>query len=431
MALRLLTDEHAFTAYQLLRDQHDAARPVLEDLVRNDSRFRSMAGEVRGWGRPRYDVALTILFEWDSDYAVEEALQAVESSDPKLRALAGRLLASTGTARFTPTLLRLTRDVERDVCDAVGEGLSDGIGFFADEEDAPDRDLTLTLFDYMRDCALRTDRGPGHRFAVTLFRADRDRAARELGAPDALSIHCNWLEDVLAALRTHGVVLPAATVRTLLRDAIAILDRPEFTMRDHPGISRLVSELLVALAKHDGAAANVMMKSLSAHRQEEARKGAQDAREQLSTVDPVRVAIEANEAAGGTVSKMRREHRVVYLAWLLDAEVANGGWLQWAANPSGAYAAETLAALRELGLDAAVTQLQMMIDALGGDGSSPDQKRRMAAIDRAIDADRPMPDDGTMWAMSLQLRAAIQDYAEARPDAFGATDSPPDDGPPL
>jgi hypothetical protein len=115
---------------------------------------------------------------------------------------------------------------------------------------------------------------------------------------------------------------------------------------------------------------------------------------------------------------MRWEHGVIYHVWLLDAEVANGGWLQWAANPSGAYAADTLKALRELGLDAAAKQLQMMIDALGPDGSSSDQKRRMAAIDRAMDSDRPMPDDGTMWQMSTAIRGAMLDYAEAHPDAF-------------
>src|SRR5688500_15375979 len=68
MALRLLEDKHAYKAYELLREQPDAARPVLEDLVRNDARFRSMTDVRKSWMQPIYEVALTILSEWDSPY---------------------------------------------------------------------------------------------------------------------------------------------------------------------------------------------------------------------------------------------------------------------------------------------------------------------------------------------------------------------------
>jgi hypothetical protein len=127
----------------------------------------------------------------------------------------------------------------------------------------------------------------------------------------------------------------------------------------------------------------------------------------------------ALEAAGNDPAALRREHRAVYLVWLLEAEVSNGGWLQWVANSSGTTAPDTRDALDEIGAPAAAAEaVRQVMATLGPDGYSPDQRRRQAAIDRMFKAGRSLPDDSLIWDMQTELRALLLDYAERHPDAF-------------
>ena len=64
--------------------------------------------------------------------------------------------------------------------------------------------------------------------------------------------------------------------------------------------------------------------------------------------DPAEFMLQAIKSAGDW-QKVSRELKTIYLVWILQCEVENGGWLQWVANSSGAFANETLDALRDLG----------------------------------------------------------------------------------
>src|SRR5687768_15143658 len=72
VALLIPTDPRGYKAYQLLDQQKERARPVLERLFQEDARFRSMEGEVAGWGKPPLEMVLTVLVRWHSDLANRE-----------------------------------------------------------------------------------------------------------------------------------------------------------------------------------------------------------------------------------------------------------------------------------------------------------------------------------------------------------------------
>jgi hypothetical protein len=416
IALHLVDDARAWDAYKLLDGHSELACPVLEDLVREDERFRCMTGTAPAWGRPRFDAILTILLKWKSEYAIGEAVKLADHSEPSSRETAARLLASTGQSRFASILCKLASDAVKDVQTALAFGLSDLLQYGKRHGRTLEDELGRALFDFMSACALRTDRGPGNRFAAAMFRCDRARAVQDLAPDRALTMERNWLRDLVSTLNAEHVHIEPAIVKTLLSQAVAILDCDDFAISDHPGTASLAAELLSLLARTDPAAAKTQMRLLQQHHQPEARGAAQKVRSRWSR-DPVEHVLRAMKR-GGKLLALRREHRVVYLVWLLATEVGNGGWLQWVANSSGAHARETLDALRELGADGAAEELQKVVDILGPEGCSPKQSRRKAAIDRMMTDNRSLPDDGVIWRMNADLQSLMYDYAELDPSFF-------------
>ena len=52
--------------------------------------------------------------------------------------------------------------------------------------------------------------------------------------------------------------------------------------------------------------------------------------------------------------------------------------------------------------------------------ATAEQKVRMKAIDRMMNAGKSLPDDGIIWEMEPKARTLLYDYAEAHPEVFGA-----------
>src|SRR5947199_4880268 len=64
-----------------------------------------------------------------------------------------------------------------------------------------------------------------------------------------------------------------------------------------------------------------------------------------------------------TILGLSRGFQVLYLTWLVEAEVLNGGFNQYYWNTSGEFAELTPAALREIGADEAATIMEWSVEA--------------------------------------------------------------------
>jgi hypothetical protein len=224
-------------------------------------------------------------------------------------------------------------------------------------------------------------------------------------------------------MQAEGVEIPQSRVLSLLDDVMAILNREDLRGEDHSGMHYEIADLLCLMNKKDPAAATERMNSLRSHRQAAARKASQRARERLSP-NWIKIAVNACNA-GLDSAGLPDPIRVINFVFMLDVEVANGGWLQWVANSTGARATETLAALGDIGASVAVNELRKVMDTLGPEGYSADQERRKAAIDRMISAGHSIPESAVMWNYSTELRALLYDYAERNPAAFSKLGASP------
>jgi hypothetical protein len=414
--LGLLEPVRAYEHYKAVRPHADMARPVLESLVQSDARFRSMSVELPSWSRPVFDVALTILFEWKSAWAETQCVALADSADPALRATAARLLACTGEAGFAPVLVKLSQDREEPVRRAVGHGLGWVQEYGKLKGRSLEPALASSLYDYLLKCMLRKDRGPGNGFAALLFQSDRIRAAADLDPDRILHFDLNWLHDILLTLEREAVPVLLATIARLFDDVVEFYGRSDFDKDDRPSINKLAADLVCMATRKDPAVGSRFMAALRNHPQREARNAAQRARKDLSP-NPMKLVFKARRETGTDLPK-RPEHRIAYLVWKLDAEVTNGGWLQYVANSSGELSPETVAALETVGAPIAAEELRKVIAALGPDGISIDQDIRTNAIDRMMTEGRSLPDEQVIWDMSSELHSLIYDYAEAHPEAF-------------
>jgi len=226
---------------------------------------------------------------------------------------------------------------------------------------------------------------------------------------------------VIEALNEQGIPIPRQQLESLLDAAVKILDEDDPGDSEYVSLDSLLAELICRLADHDSDTAAQRMRVLRKHRHPHARSASQRARERLSPLKPIKAALRGYKIAGG-VRGMRDEHRIVYLVFVLEAEVSNGGWWQWVANPSGAYAHETLDALKTIGANAAAIEMQNAMRVLGPDGCSAAQTIRQRTIDQLMTSGKSLPDDGVFWQMRDELQSLIYDYAERFPEAFRITD---------
>ncbi|HEY3822482.1 MAG TPA: DUF4375 domain-containing protein [Polyangiaceae bacterium] len=79
---------------------------------------------------------------------------------------------------------------------------------------------------------------------------------------------------------------------------------------------------------------------------------------------------------GAGYAAMSREEQNVYLVYVLDAEVANGGLEQFFGNSSGNCAVRTAVALEEIGLDAASKVLRTALSVFPDAGPAEDRSTR-------------------------------------------------------
>jgi len=103
-----------------------------------------------------------------------------------------------------------------------------------------------------------------------------------------------------------------------------------------------------------------------------------------------------------------------------QAEVCNGGLIQFFANSSGDRAAETLGALRELGHAEAESALLSAIKLVGPLAIEPEREARLVAFDGRFEELRKAfgPLEDSFYSKASQLRQAFLLYAAAHAEHF-------------
>jgi hypothetical protein len=356
------------------------------------------------------DIMLELLVPHAADVVVKTALQLVKSPSDKVRRIVALHLASVGRTETIPVLRELLQDkdgyVRGYVCIGAGRAVTDHRA--DDEFRRKAYDITLPQVDQVWGGGGLNDSA---RYLVIL---DRERAARDLVDERWLNLSNNYAYQILEALNDAGIVLPEPVVRKMLEGSL-----PLSVGKDCYPNNYVAAAALKALAATAGRSAKSLIESLSEHENDKIREASAEALIIIGGLkDPVGW-VHSLVAANGYES-LTHEQRVVYCAFLFDAEVCNGGLMQFFGNSSGDHAADTVDALRELGHTVGGEVLATAMRHVGPLAREKDLELRLSAIESRFDQLRSLfdPLESNYYETASQLRQAWLLYATRHPDHF-------------
>lgn len=141
---------------------------------------------------------------------------------------------------------------------------------------------------------------------------------------------------------------------------------------------------LEALTTRLGDQVKPLLESALTSDQEEIQKSAARGLAKLAGLDdPVNFVLERVQTVG--FEGLTSPQRIVYCAFLFDAEVCNGGIMQFFGNSSGDHAVDTLEALRILDHPDAYRALNAAMNLVGPLSREPDRDMRLAAFEDRYD----------------------------------------------
>jgi hypothetical protein len=245
-----------------------------------------------------------------------------------------------------------------------------------------------------------------------LLGLDRDCAARLLLGRTCLRIDHPNLDRILQALNGAEVPVPA---RRLLR----LLD--EFFAADKVDDGACAAAL-AALPRSDAPGAEQVLHEARARWPDsQAADAASEALAALHGVaDPTGFVLDRLDEAG--FSGLSRQQKMYYCAWLLNAEVRNGGFAQYFVNSSGNQARTALEGLETIGAPRAAAVLERAMQLFGVAGPARGRDRRhgqLAEMSPGQDAEMEDIDDA-YYQQAENLDALLLQYAMLHRDHFGA-----------
>ena len=219
----------------------------------------------------------------------------------------------------------------------------------------------------------------------------------------------------MKAADERELLLPPDRVAGLLNDL-----RPK---ADSSSVGRGIGLLLFQLARQrapDAAAWAERAAGWATPGSEGAREIGQSAAQALATLggvtEPVNVVL-VRLAAGDPLSA---EQRAFHVAWLLNAEVCNGGFAQYLVNSSGATAGNAVAAFEAIGAPAHAALVRQAVALFGPAGPAADHDVRHAQL-----AALPPAGDATLDRLSTEYYQTPGDiptlltlYATRHPEQF-------------
>jgi HEAT repeat protein len=318
-------------------------------------------------------------------------------------------LASLGRVETIPALARLLQDEDGYVRSYVSIGIHRAVtGGRVDEE------FRRKAYDLLLAQCDQSWKGTLNDAAETVVALDPERAAVDFARERWLSNANNNTYRILKACNRANIRLPEALTRPLLDHALRLAVGDRCYPHQYAAAAALES-----LALRLGEQARPIVEAALDHEQKEIREAAALGIVKLAGLeDPVSVVLDRLKEVG--FDGLSRPQRVVYCASEFDAEVCNGGIMQFFGNSSGDHAAETLEALRELGQPEAEAALALAMKHVGPLAREPNRDMRLAAFDGRYEQLRAVfdPLESAYYQTGGRLRQKMLLYAVDHADHF-------------
>lgn len=368
----------------------------------DDSRFHRAEWEKFSQVPAPLESALELLVSHAADDAVQIASPLVKSPSANVRKTAALHLATAGRASTIPILHQLMQDEDGYVRSYVRIGIHRAV-----TDGRPDTQFRQQAYELLLSQLDQDWGSAGNDAADTIVVLDPARAAADLGDEHWLSLANRNAHRVLQACNRASILLPEPALKRLLDASLARAVGERCYPNDY-----VAAEALHALALRHADGIDEVAQSLLNHEKERMREAAAEALAALAGLtDPTGFVLDRQNNDG--YGSLSREQRTVYCAFLFDAEVCNGGLMQFFGNSSGDHAVDTLEALAELGHKEAHTALQTAMRLVGPLSRETDRELRLTGFEGRWDELQPAfePLESAYYKTQVQLRQAWLLYA--------------------
>jgi HEAT repeat protein len=384
------------------------ATPALVAAMR-DPRYQQEYERSNGSTFLPLGYVLGLLLDHAPDQAVPAAAPLIQSPSSEIRKSLASHLGSSGRDDAVPLLAQLLNDDDGFVRSYVQMGVMSALkdGRASDRFRREMYDIFLAQCDQEWKVA-------GNKAAFAVVTLDPERAAVDLASERWLTPSNRDVHRIIQACNQSRIRLPADRIRQLLDYSLARAVGNNCYPHQY-----IVAAALEALALSLGDQAKTLIESLLTSDQDEIQESAGRALVTLAGLDdPFNFVVERLQANG--FASLTTPQRVVFFAHMFDAEVCNGGIMQFFGNSSGNQCAETLEALRILDLPDAVHCLERAMNLVGPLSRESDRDMRLSAFEDRYDELQAAfaPLESRYYATAGQLRQRILVFSAANAKHF-------------
>jgi HEAT repeat protein len=405
---RLLNEKHSRAAQRELELIGPVAAPSLVSALR-EARYQQEVERTHSMADQPLDLVLGLLVPHSPDEVVSAATPLVRSDSSTIRKIAAIHLASLGREDTVPFLAQLLNDPDGYVRSYVKIGVQRAIlgGRCGESFRRRMYDLLLAQCDQEWE-------GDVNEAAGAVVELDPRRAAEDFATERWLSPSNRYVYKILEACNDAGIALPSAPLRRLLDHSL-----PQAVGEKCYPHQYVVAATLEALVRTEGDQVKPLLESMLTSDQDVIQELAARGLGKIAGIDdPIGFVYNRAESVG--IDGLTAQQRIVYFALGFDAEVCNGGIMQFFGNSSGDCAADTLEALRVLGHAEAFRALDIAMNLVGPLAREPDREMRLAAFEGRFDELLAgfAPLESAYYRTTGMLRQRILLYAVANTEHF-------------
>jgi HEAT repeat protein len=405
---RLLTEKHSRAAQRELELIGPVAAPSLVSALR-EPRYQQEVELTHPMTDQPLDLVLGLLVPHSPDEVVSAATPLVRSDSSTIRKIAAIHLASLGRVDTVPILAQLLNDPDGYVRSYVKIGVQRAIlGGRCGES------FRCSMYDlFLAQCDQEWE-GNVNDAARAVVELDPRRAAEDFATEEWVSSLNRNVHRILEASNEAGISLPGALLRRLLDHSLPLA----VGQKCYPH-QNVVAATLEALARTEGEQVKPLLQSMLTSEQDVIQESAARGLAKIAGIDdPIGFVYKRAASVGN--DRLTHPQRIVYFALGFDAEVCNGGIMQFFGNSSGDCAADTLEALRVLGHAEAFRALDVAMNLVGPLAREADREMRLAAFEGRFDELQAgfAPLESAYYRTTGMLRQRILLYAVANAEHF-------------